>query len=147
MTGGTYHRVGLVQSEGADGVVLEDQWAKTVRPSVQWLLDSMTTAAALVRNGRMDILAVNPGRALYSPVFDHAGRQEPANIARFQFLDPAARDFHPNWAADADTTVAIMRTEAGPDPHNRRLTEPGGGSWPPAARESDLIPRTPALKR
>jgi len=107
----------------------------------------MTTAAALVRNGRMDILAVDPGRALYSPVFTHAGRQEPANIARFQVLDPSCARLPPNWAADADTTVAIMRTEAGRDPHNLRLTEPGGGSWPPAAREPDLAPRTPAPKR
>lgn len=30
-----------------------------IRPSVQWMLDSMTSAAAIVRNGRMDILASN----------------------------------------------------------------------------------------
>jgi transcriptional regulator with XRE-family HTH domain len=93
-----------------------------IRPSLQRVLDALTNAPAIVRNGRMDILASNPlGRALYSPVFD-----DPAyggNIARFQFLDPAARDFHPNWDLAADTTVAIMRTEAGRDPHNRDLTD------------------------
>ena len=97
--------------------------AQAVRPSVQWLLDAMTGAPTIVRNGRMDLLATNDlGRALYSPVFDHAAGKQ-ANIARFQFLDPAARDFHPNWEAAADTTVAIMRTEAGRDPHNRQLTD------------------------
>lgn len=102
--------------------------ARTVRPSVQWMLDGMTGVPAIVRNGRMDLVAVNAlGRALYSPVHDSpvagplAGR--PANIARFQFLDPAAGDFHQDWAAAADTTVAIMRTEAGRDPHNRALSD------------------------
>jgi transcriptional regulator with XRE-family HTH domain len=93
-----------------------------VRPSVQWMLDSMTGAAAIVRNGSMDIVAANAlGRAMYSPVYDFA-RGGPANIARFQFLDPRARDFHQNWEAALDTTVAIMRTAAGRDPHNRAIT-------------------------
>lgn len=94
-----------------------------IRPSVQWILDAMTNAPAIVRNGRMDILASNPlGRALYSPVFT-GNSPDPANIARFQFLDPAARDFYPGWDQAADITVAIMRTEAGRDPHNRQLTD------------------------
>ena len=94
-----------------------------IRPSVQWALDAMTNAPAIVRNGRMDILASNSlGRALYSPVFSDDS-SAPANIARFQFLDPAARDFYPGWEQAADITVAIMRTEAGRDPHNRQLTD------------------------
>jgi transcriptional regulator with XRE-family HTH domain len=94
----------------------------TVRPRVQWLLDSMTSSAAIALNGRMDILAANTlGRALYSGVFEDPRR--PANIARFQFLDPRARDFHPDWDGAADTTVAILRTEAGRDPHDKDLRE------------------------
>jgi transcriptional regulator with XRE-family HTH domain len=93
-----------------------------VQPRVQWMLDSMTTSAAFVRNGRMDILAANTlARALYSPVFDDPHR--PANIARFQFLDPRARDFHPEWEAAANTTVALLRAEAGRDPHDAQLRE------------------------
>ena len=50
-----------------------------IRPSVQRILDSMTTAAAFVRNGRLDILAINPlGNALYAPVFDLADHDRPA---------------------------------------------------------------------
>ena len=91
-----------------------------VRPRVQWLLDSMSTSAAFVANGRMDILAANSlGRALYAPVFD----DRRANIARFQFLDPRARDFHPDWAGAANTTVALLRTEAGRHPYDRDLRE------------------------
>jgi transcriptional regulator with XRE-family HTH domain len=94
----------------------------TVRPRVQWLLDSMSSSAAIVLNGRMDILAANTlGRALYSEVFDDP--RLPANIARFQFLDPRARDFHPDWDGAANTTVAILRTEAGRNPHDKDLRE------------------------
>jgi transcriptional regulator with XRE-family HTH domain len=94
----------------------------TIRPSVQWVLDAMTGAAAFVRNGRMDILAINSlGRALYSPLYDDPRR--PVNLARFHFLDPRAHDFFPHWEVAADTTVAILRTEAGRDPHNRELTD------------------------
>ena len=81
----------------------------------------MVTTPAFVRNGRLDLLAINPlGRALYSPVFDDPAR--PANLARFNFLDPRARDFYPDWDDAAHTSVALLRTEAGRDPHNRDLT-------------------------
>lgn len=90
--------------------------------SIQRLLDSMTTAAAFIRNGRLDILATNAlARALYAPVLDTPTR--PANLARFAFLDPRAGDFFPDWDTAADTTVALLRTEAGRDPHDRALTD------------------------
>lgn len=93
-----------------------------VRPAVQRLLDAMTDAPTFVRNGRLDVLAINPlGRALYSPAF--AGPAEPVNLARFCFLDPAAHDFHPNWEEAANTTVALLRTEAGRDPYDKGLTD------------------------
>jgi transcriptional regulator with XRE-family HTH domain len=92
-----------------------------VRPGVQLILDSMTDTPAFVRNGRLDILAVNTlGRALYSPAFTTPGR--PVNLARFRFLDPAARDFYPDFTDSARTTVALLRTEAGRDPYNKSLT-------------------------
>ena len=48
---------------------------------------------AFVRNGRLDILAINAlGRALWAPAFDEERR--PVNLARFNFLDPRARDFY-----------------------------------------------------
>ena len=82
----------------------------------------MGTAPALVRNGRLDILAINPlGRALYSPAFEDPAR--PANLARFNFLDPRSRDFYPEWNEAANTSVALLRTEAGRDPYNRELTD------------------------
>ena len=92
-----------------------------VRPGIQFILDGMSDTPAFVRNGRLDILAVNAlGRALYSPLFAGPGR--PANLARFRFLDPAARDFYPDLDDTARTTVALLRTEAGRDPFNKSLT-------------------------
>jgi hypothetical protein len=86
------------------------------------MLDAMTTGVAFVRNGRLDILATNPlGRAFYTPVLDTPAR--PANLARYCFLDPSAEEFYPDWEEAADTTVAILRTEAGRDPYNRALTD------------------------
>ena len=80
------------------------------------------TAPAIVRNGRMDLLAANHlGRAMHASLYDARGRSPP-NFARFTFLDlDAAHDFYPDWDAAADTCVAILRTEAGRDPHDKDL--------------------------
>jgi transcriptional regulator with XRE-family HTH domain len=92
-----------------------------LRPSVQWILDSMT-APALVRNARLDILAGNRlGYALYSPMFDSP--IQPANSARFAFLEPRAHDFYLDWDRAANDVVAVLRSEAGRDPHDRGLQD------------------------
>jgi hypothetical protein len=94
-----------------------------VRTGLQRMLDAMSDAPAIIRNGRMDIVAANLlGRAMYWPVFQ-SRRTGPPNIARFQFLDPAGRDFFPQWDTAADTIVALLRTEAGRDPYNKDLTD------------------------
>jgi transcriptional regulator with XRE-family HTH domain len=93
-----------------------------VQPRVQWMLDSMTASAAFVANGRLDIVAANSlGRALHAPLFDDLRR--PANFARFQFLDPRARDFYPDWEGAANVTVALLRAEAGRHPGDTQLRE------------------------
>ncbi|MEU0484417.1 helix-turn-helix transcriptional regulator [Streptosporangium sp. NPDC006013] len=100
--------------------------AAKVRPGLQRMLDAMTDAPALIRNGRMDLMAVNRlGRAMYWPVYQQRrpGASGPANIARFQFLAPDGAAFYPNWDLAADTTVALLRTEAGRDPFNADLTQ------------------------
>ena len=93
----------------------------TPRPSLQWVLDSYT-GPAIVRNGRMDLLAVNHlGRALHAALYEAAAGVQP-NFARFTFLHlDAARDFYPDWDGAADTCVAILHTEAGRDPHDKGL--------------------------
>jgi transcriptional regulator with XRE-family HTH domain len=96
--------------------------AEQVRPSIQHMLDAMTSAVATVCNGRLDLVAANPlGRAVFASVL--AAPERPANMARFCFLDPAAEEFYQDWEAIADATVALLRTEAGRDPYNRALTD------------------------
>jgi transcriptional regulator with XRE-family HTH domain len=90
------------------------------RPSLQWALAAITDGVAFVRNQQHDLLATNAlGRVFFSLVIGDGGR--PPNLARFQFLDPAARDFYPDWDRFAEMCVAIMRAEAGRDPHDRGL--------------------------
>jgi transcriptional regulator with XRE-family HTH domain len=94
------------------------QW--TPHRSLQWTLDAITEGPAFVRNGRMDVLAANRlARAFYSPVY--TSPQQPPNIARFQFLDPAAYQFYPDWGLFADVCVSILRTEAGRNPYDKEL--------------------------
>jgi transcriptional regulator with XRE-family HTH domain len=97
--------------------------ATTVRPGLQYILDAITGGPALVRNGRLDIIAANTlGRALH--VAAYADPRRPVNLARHCFLDrDSAEKFYPNWDASADTIVAILRAEAGRDPYNKDLQD------------------------
>lgn len=94
-------------------------WAP--HPTLQWALDTVTGGPAIVRNGRMDLLATNPlGRAMHASLYERAPGGVP-NFARYTFLDDDAHRFYPDWNTAADTCVAILRTEAGRDPHDRRM--------------------------
>jgi transcriptional regulator with XRE-family HTH domain len=93
---------------------------------VQWLLDSITTSSAFVRNGRTDIIAGNPlARALFAPLFDSVTTDERGrpNIARYTFLDPGAPDFFVDWEAAGAATAALLRAEVGREPRDRALHE------------------------
>jgi hypothetical protein len=64
------------------------------------ILDGMTEVPALVNNGRLDVVAANRlAQALFAPMFaDPSGSaNRPGNHARFNFLNPRARDFYPAW--------------------------------------------------
>ena len=93
----------------------------TVRPSIAWMIEAMTGAAAFVVNGRQDILAANHlGRAFFAPMFESSA---PANMARFTYLDPRAKDFHADWNRMARECVAALRTQVGRDPFDRGLSD------------------------
>ena len=93
-----------------------------IRPSVQWMLDSMTSAAAFAENGRLDALGANRlGRALYPAVF--SGGAHSGNWARYIFFNPEARSFYADWDRAARDSVAILRSEAGRNPHDRELSD------------------------
>ena len=98
------------------------QAKQRVRPEVQWTLDAITGAAAFVGNERLDILAANQlGRALFSELY--AAPARPVNTARFVFLDPRAEASYGDWDRVATESVAILRSAAGRDPHNRDLSD------------------------
>jgi transcriptional regulator with XRE-family HTH domain len=93
-----------------------------VTEGIQQILDAITDAPAWVRNARHDMLAANRlARALYAPVL--ADPRRPANNARFTYLDPAARDFFADWERAADDIAAMLRSEAGSNPHDKQLVE------------------------
>jgi transcriptional regulator with XRE-family HTH domain len=92
-----------------------------VRPGIRQLLDTMTGAAAFLRNARLDVLAANHlGAALYAPVLESA--EDHANLARFIFLDPRADEFYRNWDGIAHDAVGSLRTEAGRNPGDPALS-------------------------
>ncbi|MGK5559188.1 helix-turn-helix transcriptional regulator, partial [Actinomadura kijaniata] len=118
------HLLNLAQAaDGTDALTrprrrTRDQWRP--HPSLQWTLDAVTAGPAFVRNGRLDILAANQlARAFYADVYATPSNQ--ANLARFNFLDPTSRRFYPDWDQAADIVVAILRTEAGRNPHDKDL--------------------------
>jgi transcriptional regulator with XRE-family HTH domain len=93
-----------------------------VRATMRRIVDSMHRTPALVSNGRLDVLYANAlAQALFAQVYTDPRR--PSNNARFVFLDPVATTMYRDWSAVADDTVALLRAEAGRDPHDRQLSD------------------------
>lgn len=117
------HLVDLARAAGARRPLADRRRRPdTLPPSIQLILDGMTTVPALVRNARMDVLAANRlGLALYSPAF--ASPSRPVNLSRFCFLDPAATGLYADWDAFADANVALLRIEVGRNPVDTALSE------------------------
>ncbi|MDP9998496.1 helix-turn-helix transcriptional regulator [Pseudarthrobacter sulfonivorans] len=96
--------------------------SKGVRPVLQHLLDAITGAPAFIGNNRLDIVAANTlGYALYSDMY--RGTARPANHSRFIFLDPRSHNFYTDWNSAASANVAILRREAGRNPHDKGIAE------------------------
>lgn len=82
----------------------------------------MSTVPVYVQNGRLDAVATNRlGRALFSEMLD--GAQQPANAARFMFLESRAQTFYREWDAQTRQIVAVLRAEAGRSPYDRQLSD------------------------
>jgi MmyB-like transcription regulator ligand binding domain len=91
--------------------------ARSVRPTVQALLDRLEPTPALVLNRLGDVLA---GTAGYARLAGPIGLldTEPANLVRFVFTDPRARTAYPDWARVADDLVTDLKLASGRgDPH------------------------------
>lgn len=115
------HLLHLARQSGAPLGRRHDTPPTTVRAGLQDMLDAISGAPAVIRNGRHDLLATNHlGRALYSPVLADARR--PANTARFVYLHPAeAQDFFVDYEHAARNVAAMLRMEAGRNPQDAEL--------------------------
>jgi len=114
------HLFALARESGAPGKRSKTKAPATVRPALQQVLDAMTDAPAWIRNGRHDVLAMNQlARALYAPVLTDPRR--PANTTRFVYLDPAAEEFFVDYDQVARDAAAMLRLEAGRNPHDEEL--------------------------
>jgi transcriptional regulator with XRE-family HTH domain len=97
--------------------------ARTVRPTVQALLDRLEPTAAVLLNHLSDILAYTAG---YERLAGPLGLLDAAapNLARFVFTDARARSAYPDWDRIADEQVAALKQ--GPfraDPHMAVLAD------------------------
>ena len=93
----------------------------TPRPSLQWVLDTITA-------GRRSSATVGwtcwPPTISAGPCTRRSTTTTPPatpNFARYTFLDDDSHRFYPAWDTAADTCVAILRTEAGRNPHDKAL--------------------------
>jgi transcriptional regulator with XRE-family HTH domain len=92
-----------------------------VRPTLLRFLESVTGTPVWVRNERMDYVAGNPlGDALFSPMLEDPSARR--NNALWTFFSPAARLYYTDWELGADGIVASLRSAAGRNPHDTRLT-------------------------
>ena len=115
------HLFGLARRSAASGARDHSTSSANVRPALQQVLDAITGAPALIRNGRHDVLAMNHlARALFAPVL--ADVRRPANLARFVYLHPceAAMFFveHDQVARDC---AAVLRMQMGRHPDDEEL--------------------------
>jgi len=117
------HLLSLARESGASSTRRRKPAPDSVRPAIQQVLDAMTDAPAWVRNGRHDIVAMNQlARALYSPVL--ADPRRPANTTRFIYLQPeAAEEFFVDYDRITNDAAAMLRLEAGRNPHDKALIE------------------------
>ncbi|MFI7664733.1 helix-turn-helix domain-containing protein [Nocardia sp. NPDC049526] len=95
--------------------------AQKVQPTLQRLLDDLTTTPALVLGRRTDILAWNSLAAAL--ITDYANIPERnRNNTRILFTDPAMRTLYADWEGVARTAVAQLRMQAAKYPDDPRLT-------------------------
>lgn len=115
------HLFDLARTAGTSSRTRRRSAAARVRPSIQRVLDVLTTPA-YARNARMDILAANHlCFALYDGIL--TPDTLPVNLARFLFLDARSHEFFIEWDDIADDAAATLRTEAGRNPVDRNLRD------------------------
>lgn len=92
-----------------------------VAPQLRQLLDTMHDVPAMVLRRAMDVLAWNRGAAALLTDF---GALPPAerNLIRLTFLDEDFRALYADWPRAARECIAVLRMEAGRNPHDQALS-------------------------
>lgn len=99
------------------------QRPQRVRPEVYRVLDLLDDRTpALVLGRRTDVLAANRLARTLITDFDALPHRD-RNVARFMFLDDAARDLYREWDKYAAETVAALRLDAARHADDPGLTE------------------------
>ncbi|WP_280238367.1 helix-turn-helix transcriptional regulator [Nocardia abscessus] len=116
---------------------------REVRPTVRAILDRLEPAPAVVVNRLTEVLAYTDGyHRLMAPTGLFDGPHTPANLARFVFCLPDARNLYADWEHVADETVATLKQ--GPfraDPHIAALADELTVTVGPAfAERIDTVP-------
>ncbi|MEO3871157.1 helix-turn-helix transcriptional regulator [Nonomuraea sp. B12E4] len=89
-----------------------------ISPDLLRLIEGWPDTPALLCDRLMNVLAVN---SMADALYD--GLQHRDNLLRMIFLDPAARQFYPDWERSARSKVANLRAAMGADLDDPRLTE------------------------
>ncbi|MBB4162296.1 helix-turn-helix domain-containing protein [Streptomyces cinereoruber] len=107
----------LAEGQAGQDVVPERQ---SVQPQLQRVLDGLSDIPALVIGRRTDVLAWNPMAVALLTDFAVLP-PEHRNYAWLLFRDPAFRTLYRDFEQVATVSVAMLRREAGHDPHDRSL--------------------------
>lgn len=111
-------------AHGSHGLCAETEPpARSVRPTVQALLDRLEPTPAVLLNRLSDVVAYTAGyERLAGPVGLLDG--QPPNLVRYVFTDARARNTYPEWERVADEHVAgLMTAASGADPHVSELVD------------------------
>jgi transcriptional regulator with XRE-family HTH domain len=91
---------------------------RAVHPELRTLMEHFIGVPAMVVSPARDVLAANSLAAAFYSGFARFG-----NTARMVFLDPAAREFYPDWDNVAWTVAANLRAATATFADDPRLTE------------------------
>lgn len=110
---------------GRDDIVRGAEWssqAQRTRPGIHRVVESLVTAPAFVLGRGMELLAMNSlARAVLFDFQSVPARDR--NLARWTFLNPAARERYIEWQVVASDAAAILRMDAAESPNDRDLKE------------------------
>ncbi|MEU7335690.1 helix-turn-helix transcriptional regulator [Streptomyces sp. NPDC007074] len=95
---------------------------RRVRPGAHALLEVLRDVPAMILDGRMDVLAVNRMACAMYFDFDALPARE-RNLARFIFLESAARELFIEWEMAARMIVTGLHLYAGRHPNDPQLAD------------------------